>query len=170
MSGRKRAENMGENGEDGKNQGGRPTKFKKEYIQQAFALALHGAEYKELPELLGINPKTLKSWEKTHPEVLIHFSRGKKLAPSDVSLNLYRRACGYSHKAVKIFCLKNGLVVKVPYTEHYPPDPKAAELFLTNRDPKRWKKRLDVKHELADGLAARLAAARQRVTKKGGNG
>jgi hypothetical protein len=67
-----------------------------------------------------------------------------------VAKRLYNRACGYSHKAVKIFTPAGASEpVYAPYIEHYPPDTQAASLWLRNRQKAKWRDR--VEHTGADG-------------------
>ena len=150
---------------------GRPTLYKKTYAAQAYRLALLGATEKEMAEIFNISEQTLNLWKKTHPELIEEISRGKTAADSDVAVSTYKRALGYSHKAVKIFAdPKTGRITKVPYTERYPPDTPAAKFWLTNRQRDKWKDRVDVKHDVSEGLANRLAAARKRVKTDPGRG
>jgi hypothetical protein len=61
--------------------------------------------------------------------------------------SLYNRGLGYQHQAVKIFMPAGaGAPVYAPYTEHYPPDTKAASLWLRNRQPERWRDKREVDH------------------------
>ena len=42
------------------------------------------------------------------------------------------RTVGYSFNSEKIFCNKEGVVTRVPYVEHVPPDVTAAIFWLKN--------------------------------------
>src|SRR5205823_10425072 len=65
-----------------------------------------------------------------------------------------RRACGYSHDAVKIFLPSRGSEpIYAPYIQHYPPDTKAALRWLMNRQPALWRDRQKV--NMADELQNR---------------
>jgi len=55
---------------------------------------------------------------------------------------LYDRAIGYLHKAEKIFCTKDGEIVRAEYIEHHPPDERAASLWLRNRQPQAGRVRV----------------------------
>jgi hypothetical protein len=57
--------------------------------------------------------------------------------------SLYHRACGYSHKAVKIF-QHGGQTIEHEYIERYPPDTAAAIIWLKNRRPQEWRDRMEV--------------------------
>ena len=63
----------------------------------------------------------------------------KDEADNRVERSLYARATGYSYDAVKIFHTKDGKVIKVPYTEHVPPDVTAQIYWLKNRRPDHWR-------------------------------
>ena len=78
---------------------------------------------------------------------------------------LYRRACGYSHPAVKIFIPSGASEpVYAPYTKHYPPDTKGALRWLMNRQPALWRDRQEVnvtgslEHRLSQMTPAERAA------------
>lgn len=66
---------------------------------------------------------------------------------SDVLEALYKRAMGYSHKAVDIKVV-NGEIVETEYIKHYPPDRAAAEEFF-NRIEGKTPDRID--HASTDG-------------------
>ena len=55
-------------------------------------------------------------------------------------VELRERALGYYRPISKIFVTKDGEVVRVETIEHYPPDTKAAETWLFNRQPAKWKR------------------------------
>jgi hypothetical protein len=73
---------------------------------------------------------------------------GKAEADNRVERSLYESANGYSYDAVKIFCDKNGNVIKVPYVEHVPPDVTACIFWLKNRDPEHWRDSQQLEHVL----------------------
>jgi hypothetical protein len=80
-----------------------------------------------------------------YPEFRESIARGKIEADAHVAEALYRRACGYSHPAVKIFMPAGASEpVYAPYTQHYPPDTKAALRWLQNRQPALWRDRQEV--------------------------
>lgn len=71
---------------------------------------------------------------------------GKEEADATIADSLYHRAKGYSHPEVHVSNYQ-GAVTLTPLTKHYPPDTAAASLWLRNRQPKRWRDKVD--HELA---------------------
>jgi hypothetical protein len=150
---------------------GRPSKFDPAFVEQARKLALLRATDEEMADFWDISVPTLHAWRKAHPEFLKATKEGKLIADAEIAESLFHRAKGYSHPAVKIFNDRETGVTQVPYTEHYPPDTTAASLWLRNRQPDKWRDKVEVdqKHtldpdilgttplELARGLAFVLA-------------
>lgn len=132
--------------------GGRPTKYRAEFNEQAYKLCLLGATDVEMADFFQVDEDTINEWKKRHPEFSESITRGKRAADANVAERLYQRALGYSHEAVKIFMPAQWHEpVYAPYTEHYPPDTQAASLWLRNRQPGKWRDR--VEHTGADGGA-----------------
>ena len=126
---------------------GRPTSFRPEFTEQAFRLALLGAVDEDMAEFFGVSIPTFYAWKKNHPEFLKALTRGKVEADATVAHSLYHRANGYSHNAVKIFMPAGAKEpVYAPYTEHFPPDTAAATLWLKNRQPDKWRDKIDHEH------------------------
>jgi hypothetical protein len=74
--------------------------------------------------------------------------RGKLEADANVAERLYKRALGYEHEAVKIFMPQGAdSPVYAPYTEHYPPDTQAASLWLRNRQPAKWRDKIETENK-----------------------
>lgn len=124
---------------------GRPSSYVEAYAEQARKLCLLGATDKEMADFFRVSEQTLNAWKGAHPAFLESITRGKMLADANVAQKLYHRALGYSHDAVKIFQV-DGAPLIVPYVEHYPPDTPAASLWLRNRQPAKWRDKLD--HEV----------------------
>jgi hypothetical protein len=99
---------------------------------------LLGATDVEMADFFSVSEKTLNRWKTEHPEFRQSITRGKLLADAEVAASLFQRACGYSHKAVKIMQYE-GRPVIVDFVEHYPPDTPAASIWLRNRQRHRWR-------------------------------
>ena len=154
---------------------GRPSKFDPAFIEQARKLALLRATDEEMADFWDISVPTLHAWRKAHPEFLKATKQGKLIADAEIAESLFQRAKGYSHAAVKIFNDREVGVTQVPYTERYPPDTTAASLWLRNRQPDKWRDKVEVDQnhsidpeslgttplELARGLAFVLALGRR---------
>ncbi|NOV28022.1 helix-turn-helix domain-containing protein [Cupriavidus necator] len=130
--------------------GGRETLYQEQYAEQAYKLCLLGATDKELADFFGVVEKTIYNWKDAQPEFLQSITRGKMMADAQVAESLFKRALGYSHPAVKIMTV-NGAVVHEDYTEHYPPDTPAASLWLRNRQPEKWRDKVQQELTGKDG-------------------
>ena len=133
---------------------GRPTTYKAEYAKQAEKICKLGATNHELAEIFGCSVRAINRWAIEHAAFAKAIQVGKDAADERVVKALYNRAVGYDYEAVKIFCNADGHVTEVPYTEHVPPDVKAAMQWLFNRRPGEWKMR--VEHTGKDGGALEL--------------
>jgi hypothetical protein len=133
-----------------KSNAGRPTRYKKEYVEQAYKLCLLGLVDDELSEYFGVSEVTLNAWKKRHPEFLKSVMEGKEIADANVAKSLYERAVGYEHPEVHISTYQ-GKVIQTELTKHYPPDTAAAVHFLNNRQRHKWKSRVDNTHSDPDG-------------------
>lgn len=136
--------------------GGRPEKWRDEFVRIAEGAARLGATDREIAEMLGVSERTIHNWKHDHPELVEALKVGKEAADDRVEQSLYRRALGYSHDAVKIMSYE-GQVITEPYVEHYPPDTTAAIFWLKNRRKEQWRDKSEV--EVNGTLADRFAAA-----------
>ncbi len=150
-----------------KNKGGRPSDYRAAFAREAEKLMALGATLDELADFFDVSLATIKRWIEKHSGFRAYVCKGRIKADAEVADSLYRRACGYRHRAVKIFCSDERGVTKVPYTEQYPPDTQACIKWLTNRRPHQWKDKVVVENTKG-GLAERLKRARQRVQEKAG--
>lgn len=135
---------------EGKHPGGRPTAFKPEYCKQVEKLCRLGATDKEIADFFGVTEQTVNNWKESHPQFFESLKKGKALSDANVADRLYKRAMGYSHRAVKIFN-DNGEPMRVDYIEHYPPDTTACIFWLKNRQPKKWRDKIEQGFTNADG-------------------
>lgn len=117
---------------------GRPTLYRPEFVEIASRHYQVGATDIEVADALRISASTLYSWQHAYPAFLEAARVAKEAADERVERSLYHRAVGYSYPAVKIMQEK-GAPFAVRYTEHVPPDPNAASLWLRNRKPNEWR-------------------------------
>lgn len=144
------------------NDGGRPTKYKPEYAEQAFRLCLLGLTDEELAKYFEVDPSTVSNWKNDHVEFLEAVIGGREKADGKVAEGLYKRACGYEFDEVTFERIvlddtpveelkdqENDDVKKDAYkkkvvTKHLPPDPGAAMNWLKNRQKTKWRDSTDV--------------------------
>jgi len=126
-----------------KNEGGRPSAFKKEYIEQAHNYCLLGATDEQLADFFNVTRSTISLWKKKQPKFFDAMKRGKILADANVAHSLYKRATGYSHPDVHISNYQ-GEITKTDITKHYPPDTTACIYWLKNRQPDKWRDKIEI--------------------------
>ena len=133
-----------------KNNGGRPPKYNSTIPDRAFKLCLLGLIDEELAIAFGVDVSTIKSWKNEHPEFSAALVNGKTPADANVAFGLYKRACGFEIDAVHISNYM-GEITKTAYKKYFPPDTKAAEIWLNNRQKDKWRKVLRQEVTGADG-------------------
>ena len=125
----------------------RPTKKHTEWhpsmVERARLCAAHDMTDYEIATALDIDTKTLWNWRRMHPELAKEIALGKDGPNRRVERSLYHRAIGYSFNSEKIQILADGTVVRVPFVEHVPPEVRACEMWLKNREPDRWRDRVE---------------------------
>jgi len=127
---------------------GRPSSYKPEYAEQAAKLCALGATDVEIADFFGIHVTTFYRWRNEFPDFCQSIKNAKDECDIRVERRLYERALGYTHPAVKIMNTENG-IEKIEYREHYPPEVAACIFWLKNRQPGKWRDR--VEHTGADG-------------------
>ena len=128
------------------NKVGRPSKFDPKMLEQVEKLCMLGATDREMADFFEVSEQTFYTWKHEHPEFLEALRKGKEEADANVASRLYARAIGYEHDDVHISNYQ-GQVTQTPIRKHYPPDTAAAIIWLKNRQPKRWRDKVD--HEVS---------------------
>lgn len=121
---------------------GRPTKYLKAYCEQARKLCLMGYTNQQLADFFEVSRSTLQLWMKDKPGFSDALKAGKELADMNVTVGLYERACGYSHTETKVFC-NQGEITTHDVKKIYPPDPISIKYWLNNRQPERWREKVE---------------------------
>ncbi|PWB21332.1 hypothetical protein [Comamonas sp. JNW] len=145
-----------------KQAGGRPSKYKPEYADQAKKLCMLGMTDKEMASFFGVAESTFNLWKTAHPEFSESLKGGKDLVDAEVAAKLYHRAMGYEHEDVHVSNYQ-GVITVTPLVKHYPPDTTAAIFWLKNRQPQRWRDKPD---EGGEGENAQPVPVKIQVTVK----
>ena len=117
--------------------GGRPTSFRREYVDIAAAMVKNGASDADLAAAFRVSISTIWRWQAKHEEFCAVLAVPYGRPDDRAERSLYQRAIGYTYDAEKIF-QHDGKPVRVPYQEHVPPDANAAMRWLTNRRGDKW--------------------------------
>lgn len=135
-----------------KSRGGRPPKYRAEFVDQARRIAQQfGATDDDAALFFGVTPRTIYRWKHTHPDFAGALQPGKDVADARVEQSLYRLAIGYSHDAVKILKGKDDKPIIVEYVERRQPEVAACIFWLKNRDQKNWRDRIDAADPVKEG-------------------
>ena len=140
------------------NDGGRPTSFRPEFVDQARQLCQLGATDVEVARFFKVHPCTIYEWRATIPEFSEALRTGKSLADERIKRSLYQRGIGYDYKSIKTEERLVGktlkLVKRTTSIEHMPGDVGAQKLWLINRCPKEFREKVDVAHEVGPEMTA----------------
>jgi hypothetical protein len=115
---------------------GRPTRYQDSYVEQGYQLCKLGAIDRELASAFYVSEQTINTWKKKHPDFLESINRGKSLADALVVRALFMSALG-QHIMVEEQETIHGILKT---TRTIPPNVNAQIFWLTNRQPKLWKK------------------------------
>lgn len=131
-----------------KNPGGRPTKYRVEYAEQAYKLALEGFTDKKIGEFFKVDERTINNWKDNHPEFFQSLKRGKDDFDTNiVEKSLAKRAAGYKYTEITRAISKEAdpatgkvrMVTIKEVTKEVAPDPTSMIFWLKNRRPERWR-------------------------------
>lgn len=126
---------------------GRPSDYRKEYAHLAYRFTLLGHTDAELAVDFGVAESTINRWKLAHPEFCESIKRGRTPADCDVVESLYKRACGFTKRMVKMFQY-NGEVIEHEYDEYFPPEVGAMVYWLKNRQRALFRDRPEISVEV----------------------
>lgn len=139
-----------------KSTGGRPPEFREEFCELGRNYALLGATDAEMAEFFGVSERTVNRWKVKFPEFCQSIKEGKRQADAKVASRLFERACGFSHQDTKFATFEGQITDSQEYTKHYPPDTTAAIFWLKNRDPQRWRDKIDHEVEFSGDITVTM--------------
>jgi len=123
---------------------GRPTEYKEDYNKQAFHLTLLGATDKELATSFGVKEQTITNWKRTYKDFFASIKEGKIEADANVSNSLYKKALGGHFIEKQKVIIVDGKEKIITLKEQVPPDTTSAIFWLKNRQPDKWRDKVDV--------------------------
>lgn len=132
---------------------GRPSKFDNIDLKQVESLARRGWTDEEMSNFFGVVRSTWYKWKADKKEFSDALKNWKDEADERVERTLYERAIGYSCPDTKFATFEGRITDTAQYTKFYPPETTACIFWLKNRQPGKWRDKID--HELTgkDGEA-----------------
>lgn len=106
-----------------------------------------GATLFELAHTFQVSQNTLLTWRDKDAAFADALAPMEEAMIQRVERSLFHKAVGYTFRSEKISVDKDGVVTRVPYIEHVPPDNGAMMFYLKNRRPDRWRDKFDVELE-----------------------
>ncbi len=117
----------------------RPSKWKDEYLELAYKLALLGCTDKEMADIMEVTEATFNNWKKSKEGLFESLKKGKFEADGNIAQSLYKRAQGYDVIETREQITKEGTIY-TKTSKHIPADPASIAIWLRNRHPEKWTK------------------------------
>lgn len=133
------------------NRGGRPTKKTKGRVAKTLELAAKGKTNKEIAKIIGVAESTIRYWQKMDFGFSAAVKELKLEADQLIEASLFKTALGFkkTYKTEKV--TKDGDVVDYKETIYIHPSPTAQIFWLKNRQPERWREKVEHEHGGKDG-------------------
>jgi len=125
---------------------GRDSKYDPSMNDQARKLALLGCTDQEVADFFGVCKKTIDNWKNEYPAFLHSLNEGKVQADAEIADSLYRRAKGEVLLFEKAIKGEDGKYEIMTLKQHVQGDAGAAKLWLTNRQPEKWREKKEHSH------------------------
>lgn len=137
---------------------GRPTRYKKEYNEQARKLCLLGATDRELADFFCVSEQTVNTWKKNHPEFLESIRAGKEIADIEVSSSLFSstqdrmipsqqafkcKVVEYNEQGKRV---EREVIEVVDIMQAVPADFRSQQFWLKNRRSRDWRDKIETEH------------------------
>ena len=159
---------------------GRPTKYDPaRHPVIAAALAKGGATVEDIAFHCAVTKRTAEGWMRRYPDFLRATTASREDFDTQVENSLAKRALGMKVRTITVIKDGAGATIQQKVEEkEIPPDTNAMSLWLRNRQPARWRDKVEltgldggpIQHnvnvaltdeERADAVAALLAAHRK---------
>ena len=122
---------------------GRPLKYDKKYNEQARKLCLMGYTDKQLAGFFEVAESTINKWKLDHAGFSESLKAGKEMADAEVTASLFEKAIGYSCTETRTATHEGLITDEKEYTKNYPPCPISIKYWLNNRQPERWREKVE---------------------------
>jgi len=141
---------------------GRPTKYSKKLSPKIEKLCKAGLTDKDIAFLIDVNEDTFHEWKKKHPEFSEFLKEAKNITDKDMESSLRKRATGCTTRETKVvrrISKETGTMEdyeEVTIIKEHPPETKAIEKWLDNRNPDRWKNKVEVDNKHSGEIGVKI--------------
>lgn len=149
---------------------GKPAKYQPSFAARVTDMCLLGLNNREIAERFGVTPAKITHWIDTIPEFRQAVWEGREGADQVVAAAMFKAAKGYEHpeddiRTVSLGGNRGSEIVITPTVKRYPPNDRAAQAWLRNRQRERWPA-LFAEGNVGDGMNAEERAAAVRAAVK----
>jgi hypothetical protein len=135
-----------------KNKGGRPPTYTFWLTDEGLARINEWAQLgligKQIAKNMGVGYGTLMEWQAKFPQIAEAIKSGRVVKDFEVENALLQRAMGYQYEEDVLEPNEKGeLVVVKKVIKSQAPDVTAQIFWLKNRQPERWRDKIEIKNE-----------------------
>lgn len=128
-------------------------------LAQVKEWAEEGLINKQIANKMRINNATLYEWQDRFPEFADAIKKGKNVIDEQVESSLLKRAIGYQYEEETWGKNNVGeMVIVKRVVKLQAPDVTAQIFWLKNRQPERWRERVEVKNEHEGSIKVEMGA------------
>lgn len=135
-----------------------------------------GYTFEDIANRIGITLTTLRAWRKQYPEIDSALKAGREIVDYKVENALLKSALGYKTKEVKVTTImRHGKVVETireTTDKEQAPNVSAAQCWLYNRLPKKWKNmnsRANILEDMDEDTSIQVIVTRANGNNHSGN-
>lgn len=131
----------------------------KEGLEKIREWAEIGLIGKQIANNIGINHTTLYDWMQKFPELAEAIRNGRKVMDEQVECSLLKRAMGYQYEEETWGENHDGeMVIVKRVVKSLTPDVTAQIFWLKNRQPERWRERVEIKNNHEGTIKVEMGA------------
>lgn len=143
---------------------GRPRIDWSQRLEHAFNYALLGATNEQIFRFLGLSESRAQRSKKAYPELASAIRRGRIMADAEIADSIFRKATGYRQTETTTREIRNPSgdllsVETITITRDLPPDTDACIFWLSNRQPDKWRNRMELEYTESESSKADPDAA-----------
>lgn len=117
---------------------GAPTKFTDAISEKIVELAREGLTIEQIADKIGVSDRTIYFWQKKNDKLFQSIKDAKMIPDQMVIAALFSIAVGYT-KVIPRSTVAFGQVIDYEETMHIPPDIRAIQFWLSNRQGADWR-------------------------------